>query len=147
MPCHREQRHLLFPAILLFEIVADVERYPEFLPWCLEVHIREKIENRLVADMEIGFSGLRERFSSYVTLDPASLVINVIYKEGPFKSLINNWKFVSLGENQCMVNFFLEFELKSKPLSKLIDIVFHKAVQQMVAAFVTRADELYVLQK
>ena len=141
MPRHSEQRILPYPPTLLYEVVADIESYPEFLPWCLAAHIREQEDTKLTADMVIGFRGLRESSTSRVTFDQPGLQIDVTYEDGPFKYLNNHWKFSDQKEDCCHVDFFVDFEFRSRILSKLMDILFHKAVQRMVAAFEARAHE------
>ena len=89
MPRHNEQRELPYPPSLLFDVVADIEFYPEFLPWCLATRIRERSDNVIVADMMIGFRGLKESFTSHVTLNKPKLKIDVTYEDGPFKYMKN----------------------------------------------------------
>ncbi len=146
MPRHSEQRNLPFPPTLLYDVVADIESYPEFLPWCLAARIRERVETKVTADMVIGFRGLRERFTSRVTFDQPGLKIDVTYEDGPFKYLNNHWKFSERQEGCCHVDFFVDFEFRSLILSKLMDMLFHKAVQRMVAAFEARAREIHAIK-
>ena len=142
MPRHAERRPLHHTPEQLFDLVADVDRYPEFLPWCTGVRIRQRSESLLVADLVIGFKGITERFTSRVVLDRANLEITVTYEKGPFKYLKNHWKFEPTVQG-CIVDFFVEFEFKSRILDKLIGMVFTEAVRKMVAAFEYRADVLY----
>ena len=143
MPRHSEQRDLPYPPSLLFDVVADIERYPEFLPWCLAARIRERNDTLVVADMMIGFRGLKESFTSRVNLDRPELKIDVTYEDGPFKYLNNHWIFEETSDGYCRLNFFVEFEFRSRILATLMDMLFHKAVQRMVAAFESRAAKLY----
>lgn len=143
MPRHSEQRDLPYPPSLLFDVVADIERYPEFLPWCLAARIRERNDNLVVADMMIGFRGLKESFTSRVNLDRPELKIDVTYEDGPFKHLNNHWKFCEHNDGHCHLDFFVEFEFRSRILAAIMDMLFHKAVQRMVAAFESRAAKLY----
>ena len=145
MPRHSEQRDLPYPAMLLYDVVADVESYPEFLPWCVAARIRELAGKKIVADMVIGFHGIRERFTSRVKFDQPGLTIDVTYEDGPFKYLNNQWKFTDTENGHCHVEFFVEFEFRSRILSRLMDMLFHKAVQRMVSAFEARARELHAL--
>jgi len=142
MPTHAEQRRLPYTAEQLFDLVADVERYPEFLPWCVGARIRERKENVLVADLLIGFKMVRERFTSRVTLNRPER-IDVAYSEGPFKYLNNHWIFLPQAEGGCMIDFFVDFEFHSRMLQKVIAVLFNEAVKRMVSAFEKRARDLY----
>jgi coenzyme Q-binding protein COQ10 len=140
---HAEQRLLGYSARQLYDLVADVERYPEFLPWCIGARIRERRPDFLLADLIIGFKMIRERFTSRVELDPEGHAINVTYADGPFKHMSNRWRFEPLGEGRCRIDFQVEFEFRSAMLQKLIGVLFHEAVRRMVGAFETRARKLY----
>ncbi len=142
MPTHDEERVLGYSPRQLYDLVADVERYPEFLPWCLNARIRQRRESLIVADLVIGFKMVRERFTSRVTLDPQGLVIDVAYAEGPFKYLNNHWHFREHPEG-CLIDFYVDFEFRSRVLQRLIQPLFHEAVRRMVAAFEGRARALY----
>ena len=141
MPTHAEQRVLPYTAAQLFALVADVERYPEFLPWCMGARIRERAPALIVADLIIGFRMFRERFTSRVALDPPRR-IDVSYAEGPFRYLDNHWIFDEV-PGGCRVDFFVDFEFKSRILQQVIGLLFHEAVRRMVAAFEGRAQQLY----
>lgn len=142
MPTHAEQRVLGYSAQQLYDLVADVERYPEFLPWCLAARIRKREERLLVADLVISFKMFRERFTSRVKLDPEAMRIDVSYVEGPFKYLNNHWTFTA-HPNGCLTDFYVDFEFRSRLLQKMIELLFHEAVRRMVGAFETRAHALY----
>jgi coenzyme Q-binding protein COQ10 len=142
MPTHAEKRVLPYTCEQLFDLVADVERYPEFLPWCLAVRIRERRPDLIVAELLIGFKMVRERFTSRVVLKRPSC-IDVTYAEGPFRYLNNHWIFTHLPEGRCEIDFFVDFEFRSAILQKLIGLLFNEAVRRMVAAFETRANQLY----
>lgn len=142
MPTHAERRVLVYSPAQLYDLVADVGRYPEFLPWCLAARVRERGERRVVADLVIGFKMVRERFTSYVTLNPDERRIDVSYAEGPFKYLKNHWVFLP-HERGCEIDFYVDFEFRSKILQKLIEVLFHEAVKRMVGAFEARAKQLY----
>ncbi len=142
MPTHAERRVLPYTPEQLYTLVAEVEHYPQFLPWCVAARIRERREGLIVADLVIGFKMIRERFTSKVGLDPEGKKIHVTYAEGPFKYLNNHWKFEEHPEG-CEIDFYVDFEFKSKLLQKMIEALFHEAVRRMVAAFETRADALY----
>jgi coenzyme Q-binding protein COQ10 len=141
MPTHAEQRVLPYTPEQLFAIVADIERYPEFLPWCVGARIREREPNLVVADLIIGFRMVRERFTSRVSLDPPQR-IDVAYTDGPFRHLNNHWSF-SPDPRGCRVGFFVDFEFKSRLLQRLIEVLFSEAVRRMVGAFEKRARDLY----
>ena len=140
---HAEQRLLGYRPEQLFDLVADVERYPEFLPWCIGARIRERSESLLVADLVIGFKLIRERFTSRVTMDRPHLAIETAYADGPFKHLSNRWRFEPTPDGGCRIEFYVEFEFRSAVLQKLIGLLFHEAVKRMVGAFETRARALY----
>ncbi|MGH7029715.1 MAG: type II toxin-antitoxin system RatA family toxin [Stellaceae bacterium] len=141
MPTHAEQRVLPYSAEQLFALVADIERYPEFLPWCIGARIKEKQPALVVADLIIGFKVFRERFTSRVVLDPPRQ-IDVTYAEGPFRYLNNHWTFTPVAQG-CRIDFFVDFEFKSRLMQKVIEVLFSEAVRRMVGAFETRARDLY----
>jgi len=145
MPVHRERRVLPYTPRQLFDLVADIEAYPQFLPWCIGARIRNREGAQIVADLVIGFRLFRERFTSKVTLqpdDPGGPRIDTVYADGPFKRLENHWIFHSHPEG-CDVEFFVDFEFKSLLLQATVEILFHEAVRRMVAAFEGRAAKLY----
>lgn len=141
MPTHAEQRVLPYTPEQLFALVADIERYPEFLPWCIGARIKERQPNLVVADLIIGFKVFRERFTSRVVLDPTGK-IDVTYAEGPFRYLDNHWTFERAPEG-CRIGFFVDFEFKSRLMQKVIEVLFSEAVRRMVGAFEKRACDLY----
>jgi coenzyme Q-binding protein COQ10 len=141
MPTHAEERVLPYTPEQLFALVADIERYPEFLPWCVGARIRERQPDLIVADLVIGLKMFRERFTSRVKLDPPRR-IDVAYTEGPFRYLNNHWIFERVPEG-CRIDFFVDFEFKSRILQRLIEVLFGEAVRRMVAAFEHRAQQLY----
>lgn len=143
MKVHSEERILPYRAEQMFDLVADVPRYPEFLPWCTGARIRERRENDIVADLMIGFKMVRERFTSRVHIDRPAMRIDVEYIDGPFKFLKNHWQFTDIEGGHCRVDFYLEFEFRSVMLQKLIGVLFHEAVRRMVSAFESRAKQLY----
>jgi coenzyme Q-binding protein COQ10 len=142
MPTHAERRRLPYSAEQLFDLVADVRRYPEFLPWCVGVRIRERTDKLLAADLLIGFKMVRERFSSRVVLDRPRR-IDVTYSEGPFRYLNNHWIFIPEPDGGCTIDFFVDFEFRSRLLQRLIEVLFNEAVKRMVSAFEARARALY----
>jgi coenzyme Q-binding protein COQ10 len=143
MKVHSEQRVMPYSAVQMFNLVADVARYPEFLPWCTGARIREKRDDLIVADLMIGFKMVRERFTSRVRVNRQALQIDVDYIDGPFKYLQNHWTFIDIENGHCRVDFHLEFEFRSLVLQKLIGVLFHEAVRRMVSAFESRAKQLY----
>jgi coenzyme Q-binding protein COQ10 len=142
MPTHAEHRLLPYTAEQLFDLVADVERYPEFLPWCLGARVRERRDNVITADLLIGFRMVRERFTSRVVLDRPDQ-IDVSYAEGPFRYLDNHWQFIPQEDGGCLIDFYVDFEFRSRMLQKIIGVLFNEAVKRMVGAFEARARQLY----
>ena len=141
MPTHTEQRLLPYTPEQLYALVADIERYPEFLPWCVAARVRERRPDFVSADLVIGFKLFRERFTSNVKLDPPGR-IDVTYAEGPFRYLNNHWNFERV-PGGCRIDFFVDFEFKSRLLQKAIELLFGEAVRRMVGAFEARAHQLY----
>ncbi len=142
MPEHRETRVLPYTPEQVYALVADVERYPEFLPWCVACRISRRISpTEFIADLAVGFKMVREKFTSRVTLTPIT-AIKVEYLDGPFAYLTNEWTFTPAPEGTS-VSFYLAFEFKSKLLQSLIGVLFEEAVHRMVAAFEVRAEKLY----
>jgi coenzyme Q-binding protein COQ10 len=142
MPIHREKKFLPYTPEQMFALVADVERYPEFLPWCLACRIRQQeTPTTFIADLQVGFKMVREQFTSRVTLDPPK-AITVTYLSGPFQHLSNEWKFTAAPQGTA-VDFFLTFEFRSRLLQTLIGVLFEEAVHRMVSAFEARAAKLY----
>lgn len=143
MPTHAEKRYLPYPPQQLFDLVADVERYPEFLPWCVASRIRKRDGDVFFADLIIGFKMIRERYTSKVVLDQPGMRIDVHYTEGPFHHLNNHWIFVPAEDGGTTIDFFVDFEFRSKILQKVIGALFNEAVRLMVASFEKRARQLY----
>jgi coenzyme Q-binding protein COQ10 len=141
MPTHAEKRVLPFTEEQLFDMVADVRRYPEFLPWCVGARIISRTEQELVADLTIGFKMFRETFRSQVLLTRPQHV-HVRYLTGPFRYLNNHWRFRPV-PGGTEVDFFVDFEFKSRLLQAVIGTVFNEAVRLMVRAFERRAAILY----
>lgn len=143
MKVHTETRILPHKPDQMFDLVADVAHYPEFLPWCVGARIRESRPDMVLADLMIGFKMVREKFTSKVLLDRAAHRIDVEYIDGPFRHLKNHWIFSDAPNGQCRIDFYLEFEFSSVVLQKLIGVLFHEAVRRMVGAFESRARQLY----
>ena len=141
MPTHAERKILPYSPEQMFDLVADVGKYPSFLPWCAGAKVRSHTEQELVADLTIGFGPFRESFTSRVALDRPQQV-QVRYENGPFRYLNNQWTFKP-NPKGCEVNFFVEFEFKSRLLQSAIGVVFNEAVRRMVNAFLKRARDVY----
>lgn len=142
MPKHTEKRVLPYTPEQMYALVADVEKYPQFLPWCVGVRIVSDGAEQITADLLIGFKMFRERFRSKVDLEPSTPRIDVAYVEGPMKYLENRWVFND-HEKGCEIDFMVDFEFRSRLLRKAIEPLFSEAVRRMVAAFEKRADALY----
>ena len=131
----------------MFDLVADVERYPEFVPLCEGLTVRDRRERDgrevLTADMSVGFKAVRETFTSRVILDRGNLSIRATYVDGPFKSLDNRWNFVPLGPQRCEVQFAIDYEFRSRMLAALMGSQFDRAFRHFAAAFEKRADMVY----
>ena len=141
MPTHAERRVLPYSPEQMFDLVADVGRYPEFLPWCVGAKVRSHTETDLVADLTIGFGPFRETFTSRVALDRPTTV-TVKYENGPFRYLNNQWTFKPAPRGaEC--SFFVDFEFRSRILQAAIGVVFNEAVRRMVNAFLKRARAVY----
>lgn len=147
MPLYRTTRRVHHTAGDMFALVADVETYPLFVPLCTGLKIRRRAAGAegteiLVADMEVGYRAIRERFTSRVTLDKAKQRILVEYVDGPFSRLENRWTFKE-SEGGCDVEFFISYEFRSKALGLLMGAMFDQAFRKFAAAFEARADEIY----
>ena len=147
MPSHREKRKLPYSADQMYSLVADVAKYPEFLPWCAAARIRSRIDEGasevMLADLVISFKVFRERFGSKVTLWADDMKIDTEYLDGPFKFLKSTWEFRATDEHSCEVQFFVDFEFKNRILQGAAGLFFNEAMQRVVRAFETRADALY----
>ena len=139
---HYEKRIVAHKPLDLFNLVLDVNKYPEFLPWCRGARVRNFKKNNITADLIIGFKVYKEIFSSHIIVDKKNLILNVSYKDGPFEYLNNYWKFNKVN-NQCEIEFMVDFKFKSSVIQTLIETLFTEAVMKMVKAFENRADELY----
>jgi coenzyme Q-binding protein COQ10 len=132
----------------MFDLVADVERYPEFVPLCQALKIRERTPKPdgtelVIADMTVSFRLVRESFTSQVTLDRPNLKILVEYLKGPFSNLENRWTFEPKSETECEVGFYIAYEFRSRILAVLMGAMFDAAFQRFAAAFEKRADAVY----
>ena len=142
MPIHKEKRLLSYNAEQIFDLVIAVDRYPEFLPWCLSANIIKEVDQTFDADLVIGFKMFRQRFISRITSRRPDW-IEVIPISGPFKRMNNSWRFKTQSEDTCMIDFYVDFEFRSRLLNKLMGALFQEAVRRMVGAFEKRAFELY----
>jgi coenzyme Q-binding protein COQ10 len=142
MPGVRETRRLPYSAEQMFDLVADVARYPEFLPWVVATRVRSDDGHEMLADMLVGFKALREKFSSRVLKDRPER-LEVIYIDGPMRDLDNLWHFRPLADGGCEIEFSVEFTFKNKMFEMLAGQYFDRAFRKLVAAFETRADALY----
>ncbi len=147
MPTHAEKRAMPYSPEQLFKLVAEVDRYPEFLPWCIAARLKSREGDLAVWDLVIGFRMIRERFTSRVTMTPASegkgARIDVSYADGPFRYLNNHWIFDRQPDGTTVIDFFVDFEFRSKLLQSIMGVLFNEAVKRMVAAFEGRAKQLY----
>ena len=143
MATHAEKRVLPYRPEQLYDLVADVEKYPEFLPWCIGARIRDRQPDALIADLVIGFKGFRDGFTSRVTLNRPEMRIDVAYLDGPFRYLNNHWVFQELADGGCEIDFFVDFEFRSRLLQRIIGVLFNEAVRRMVDAFESRAATIY----
>ncbi|WP_224814865.1 type II toxin-antitoxin system RatA family toxin [Hasllibacter sp. MH4015] len=146
MPTHSETRVLPYTAEQMYDLVADVEKYPDFIPWTIATRIRsveDKGDHRLMlADMVVGFRMFREKFLSRVVLKDAARKIDTEYVDGPFKHLVSNWVFEE-AEQGCRVHFHVDFEFKNRLLQGAAGLFFMDAMQRIVRAYEARAEALY----
>lgn len=141
MISHRETRIVPYTADMMYRVVADVEHYPQFLPWVVGLRILTRAENRLTAEMAVGYGGLRERYTSEILLDEGARRIDVAQLTGPFRTLENHWRFVPV-DGGCEIEFSILFEFKSRILAALAGAKFEKALLKMTDAFAARAKAL-----
>ena len=142
MPRHTERRNLPYSPEQLFDLVADVKSYPQFLPWVAAVRVRSDGATEMVADLVVGFRALKETFTSKVR-KRRPRAIEIDYIEGPLKYLHNSWKFVPDGEGGSVVDFCVDFAFRSRLFEALAGQVFDRALRRMIGAFEDRAHALY----
>ena len=145
---HFETNHVVkHTADQMFDLVADVEHYPAFLPLCEALTVRTRKERDgkvlLLADMTVGYKAIRETFTTQVLLNKDERVIEVKYIDGPFKYLDNRWRFEPAGEGQSIVHFYIDYEFKSRILGALMGSMFDRAFRMFSDAFEKRADSIY----
>ncbi|MFG1357918.1 type II toxin-antitoxin system RatA family toxin [Xanthobacter pseudotagetidis] len=148
MPSFSSSRTVAHSAADMFDLVADVERYPEFVPLCQSLRIKRRTKSDegvevLVADMTVAYKLIRETFTSRVTLDRPRLVIHVEYLDGPFSRLDNRWEFLTLGERRSEVKFHISYEFRSRALGLVMGAMFDAAFRRFADAFEARANEVY----
>ncbi|TWH24510.1 MULTISPECIES: type II toxin-antitoxin system RatA family toxin [unclassified Aminobacter] len=147
MPSFETTRTVSHSPAQMFALVADIERYPEFLPMCEALSIRSRRERDgvtlLVADMTVGYKAIRETFTSQVVLKPADNRIDVKYIDGPFKYLVNTWRFETASGGGTEIGFFIDYEFKSRVLGALMGAMFDRAFRMFAEAFEKRADAFY----
>jgi coenzyme Q-binding protein COQ10 len=148
MPNFRTSRIVPHSAKAMFDLVADVEAYPNFLPLCRALRVRERYalpdgRTMFVADMEVGYKAIRERFTSRVTCDAQKCEILVEYVDGPFRHLENRWHFLERGERSCKVEFDIAYEFKNRALAMLVGGMFETAFRKFAEAFENRANFVY----
>jgi coenzyme Q-binding protein COQ10 len=148
MPEFSTKRRVRHAARDMFDLVADVRRYPEFVPLCSALKLKSHSEKDdgtavLVADMTVAYKIIRETFTSRVTLDRPNLKIFVEYLNGPFKRMHNRWIFHPAGDHACDIEFFIEYEFRSRALAMLMGAMFDTAFRRFAAAFEQRADAIY----
>ena len=142
MPGIRETRTLPYSAEQMFDLVADVARYPEFLPWVIATRVKSDSDTEMVADMLVGFKALREKFTSKV-YKKRPHELEVVYVDGPLKDLDNVWKFDPTEDGGCEIHFCVDFQFKNMMFEALAGQYFDRAFRKMVAAFEVRAEQLY----
>ncbi len=152
MPQFANTRRVRHSADQMFDLVADVERYPEFVPMCEALKVRQRTPQAdgtevIVADMTVSFRLVRETFTSRVVLDRARRKITVEYLRGPFSKMENRWTFEPRGDDACDVGFFISYEFRSRMLAMLMGAMFDAAFQRFASAFETRADKVYGLSR
>lgn len=141
MPHHKEQRFLPYSAQQMYDLVVDVRRYPEFLPWVIAMRVRSETNAETIADMIVGFKQLREQFTSRVLKDDGRRV-EIDYLDGPLKELHNVWQF-SDADGGCTIDFEVKFAFKNRVFQALAGQFFDAALRKMIAAFEARAQQLY----
>lgn len=142
MPGLRETRRMPYSAEQMFDLVADVKSYPQFLPWVVATRIKSDGEREMIADMLVGFKAIREKFTSRIAKQRPRL-IQVQYVDGPLRDLDNRWEFKPLDDRSCEVDFAVDFSFKNRVFEAIAGQYFDRAFRKMVAAFEQRAADLY----
>ncbi|NJM49684.1 MAG: type II toxin-antitoxin system RatA family toxin [Sphingomonadales bacterium] len=144
MPSHHERRQLPHSAAQMYDLVADVRRYPQFLPWVSAIRVRQENDREMLADMIVGFKSLRETFTSRVLKVPKSSIV-VDYLDGPMKHLHNKWIFEDIAGGGSVVDFTVDFAFRNAIFEAMAGQFFDSALRKMTGAFIARADALYGL--
>jgi coenzyme Q-binding protein COQ10 len=148
MPQFSTKRRVKHSAADMFDLVADVENYPQFVPLCDGMKVRSRSDKGdsvtvMIAEMTVAYKMIRQSFTSRVTLDKPNLKILVEYLDGPFSRMQNRWTFAVTGDNACEIEFFIDYEFRSRTFGMLMGAVFDTVFRRMAAAFEKRADEVY----
>lgn len=141
MTSHSESRVVPYPADLMYRVVADIEHYPDFLPWVTALRLLSREEGLLTAEMLVGFGPFREKYTSKINLDAAARTVDVVAIKGPFRQLENHWRFEPQGES-CRIDFSILFEFRNPLLQAAASTAFEKVLLKMTDAFVARAAQL-----
>ena len=143
---HQESRVVPYSADLMYRVVADVEHYPQFLPWVAALRVLSRQADGMTAEMAVGYGPFRERYTSKVTLDPAARAIDVVEIKGPFRTLENHWRFTPVaaadGMERCRIDFSIAFEFRNPLLDAAASAAFEKVLLEMTDAFVARAAQM-----
>jgi len=148
MPQYSTRRRVQHSASDMFDLVSDIEKYPEFVPMCSAMHLRSSVDKGegitvMVAAMTVAYKLIRQTFTSRAILDKPKLKILVEYLDGPFRHMQNRWTFTPAGEQACDIEFFIEYEFRSRTLAMLMGSLFDTVFRRMAAAFEQRADKVY----
>jgi len=148
MPNFSTKRRVRHSASDMFDLVADVEKYPDFVPLCAGMKVRSRTDKGegvtvMTAEMTVAYKLIRQTFTSRATLDKPNLKILVEYLDGPFSRMQNRWSFTATGEGTCEIEFFIDYEFKSRTFGMLMGAVFDTVFRKMAAAFEERADKVY----
>lgn len=142
MPSHNERRELPYSAAQMYNLIADVQKYPEFLPWVSAIRVRKDEDTEMLADMIVGFKSIKETFSSRVVKSPYSSIV-VDYLDGPMRHLHNRWSFIDTPSGGCIIEFNVDFSFRNPVFEALAGQFFESALRKMTGAFIARADTLY----
>ena len=142
MKTSKQEIFINHPAESLYEIVLDIEKYPEFIPWCLAARIRSKTDKNIVGDLLVKYKYLQKSFTSDVRFDSKKLIINILYLKGPLKNLKNNWKFEKIEDNKTKVHFTIKFEFNNILYQKMTEFFYDLIENQLIYSFKKRADEI-----
>ncbi|WFW29569.1 MAG: type II toxin-antitoxin system RatA family toxin [Wolbachia endosymbiont of Menacanthus eurysternus] len=143
---YKKQSTLSCPLDKIFQIVIDIEKYPDFLPWCKAVHIKKKVDDQIIVDLVITFYNFKKKYTSNITFLPPNKInecwIKVTSTNGIFKYLYNEWKFIPMNKNTTVVKFYIEFKFKSNSLSTILSLVYKYVQNRIIDAFEKRIKKL-----